>query len=269
MSEAKNSKFERTLALLLRPIARLMIANDLPLARVVELMKLALTTEAQIHKTETDSYISLKTGVHRKDVKRLRELDGSAQTGGQSTTPLAAVLTCWTQTISFQGADGLPRPLLRQSTDSSPGFDALVQMAKIDLPPATVLKELLKQDMVVVDVDGALSLMSDTYLPKLGDAVLDAFQATVVDHLNVAVGNALSEKTDIKAFDRVLRYSHLSQGSVEKLETASRAAALDYLNNLNTLAHSYQAADEAQETVNAGRFITGVFIAPQPPKSTT
>lgn len=79
MFEEENSKFERTLASLLRPIARLMIANDLPLARTVELMKRALIAEADRDEAETNSHISLKTGVHRKDVKRLRGADVPAQ----------------------------------------------------------------------------------------------------------------------------------------------------------------------------------------------
>ena len=46
MFEEENSKLERTLTSLLRPIARLMIANALPLARTVELMKRALVAHS-------------------------------------------------------------------------------------------------------------------------------------------------------------------------------------------------------------------------------
>ena len=262
MFENKISKFERTLAFLLRPIARLMIANDFPLSRAVELMKRALIAEAQTNNTETDSHISLKTGVHRKDVKRLRTDNPPHQADQPPATPIAGVLTCWTQDTAFIDGTGKPRPLARRGNAEHPGFDALVKAAKIDLPAATVLSELLAQGIVTRGTDDQLTLVSDTYIPILGDTVLDALQATLVDHLNISVNNALSTSPDQNAFDRVLRYSHLSQHSVEQLEAASREAALAYLTTLNELAHSFQRFDETREPAPAGRFVTGVFIAP-------
>ena len=262
MVENQISKFERTLAFLLRPIARLMIANDFPLARGVELMKRTLIAEAQTTDTATDSHISLKTGVHRKDVKRLRADNPPNQTDQPPATPIAAVLTCWTQDTAFIDETGKPRPLARRGNAEHPGFDALVKTSKIDLPAATVLSELLAQGIVASGTDDQLTLMSDTYIPTLGDTVLDALQATLVDHLNISVNNALATSTDHKAFDRVLRYSHLSQQSVEQLEAASREAALAYLTTLNALAHSYQRTDATREPDASGRFVTGVFITP-------
>ncbi|MDA8747792.1 DUF6502 family protein [Litoreibacter sp.] len=247
----------------MRPISKLMIANALPLARALELIKLGLVQEAAFDPDVTDSHISLKTGVHRKDVKRLREIAIGNKSEKLSTPPLAAVLNGWSKTSKFCDAQGTPRALLRQSSDAEPGFDALVRSVRIDLPPATVLAELLAQDMVTVGADGRLELMSDTYLPKIGDAVLDAFDATVADHLKVATSNAIGDVSVQKEFDRVLRYSHLSKSSVERLEAASRAAALQYLDTLNTLAHELQTIDDTSDTNESGRFVTGVFIAPE------
>lgn len=261
LSETNSKMFEATLRLLLRPIARLMIANDFQLPRFLELTKRALITEAQSKYAATDSYISLKTGVHRKDVKRLREMHDLENDLPSVATPIAAVLTYWTQNAAFCDAQGKPRPLLRKRNGCNAGFDDLVQQAKIDVPAATVIKELMHQGIVVTDDDGQLILVSDTYIPTLGDAVLKAFQATVVDHVNVAVTNALSDNPEDRAFDRVLRYSHLSQASVDALEIASREAASTYLNTMNKLAYNLQKRDQAGESPATRRFVSGVFIA--------
>jgi hypothetical protein len=67
----------QAVALVLRPLARLMIDHGLQLPSVVELLKQALVNEAAgayglADKASTDTRIALLTGVHRKDVKRLR-----------------------------------------------------------------------------------------------------------------------------------------------------------------------------------------------------
>ncbi|WP_342077003.1 DUF6502 family protein [Yoonia sp. SS1-5] len=253
--------------LILRPIARLMIANNLPLSRFVELAKRALIEEALAQQqSATNSYVSLKTGVHRKDVKRLREMDDWDSDPSSVATPIASILTCWTQDPAFCQTQGQARPLRRRRDGENAGFEDLVRRAKVDVPAATILQELVDQKLVRTNEDEQILLISDTYIPTMGAAVLEAFQATVTDHVSVAVDNAISDDPADKAFDRVLRYSHLSQASVEELDAASRAAALDYLNKLNSLAHDLQTRDAESEPQETGRFVTGVYIVPKHPQ---
>ena len=68
----------QAIASVLRPLARLMIDHGLQLHPMVELLKQALVDEAAVayglaDKGSSDTRIALLTGVHRKDVKRLRE----------------------------------------------------------------------------------------------------------------------------------------------------------------------------------------------------
>ena len=46
------------------------------------------------------------------------------------------------------------------------------------------------------------------------------------------------------------------------MERAARNGARDYLETLNALAHDLQRADDASDAAPAGRFVSGVFIAP-------
>ena len=62
---------------LLRPLVRLLIERSIPLPFVTELLR-GLYVEVAVKefpvegKRQTDSRVNLLTGVHRKDVKRLR-----------------------------------------------------------------------------------------------------------------------------------------------------------------------------------------------------
>jgi hypothetical protein len=62
---------------MLRPIVKLMIHLGLPLQSFVEVLKATYVEVAERHFAEdgrplTDSQVSVLTGVHRKDVRRLR-----------------------------------------------------------------------------------------------------------------------------------------------------------------------------------------------------
>src|SRR5262245_40374757 len=67
----------RALRSLLRPLVRLLLAPRLPFTYVAELLKGAYVEVATRELTlddrpQTDSRVSLLTGVHRREVKRLR-----------------------------------------------------------------------------------------------------------------------------------------------------------------------------------------------------
>ncbi len=62
---------------ILRPLTRLLLANGVTLPAIQEILKSVLIEVAEEDfpvkgKVTTDSRISVLTGVHRKDVKRLR-----------------------------------------------------------------------------------------------------------------------------------------------------------------------------------------------------
>ena len=90
--------------LLLRPLARLFLEQGLVFATIEELLKAALVRVASEEfslrgEPPTDSRISVLSGVHRKDVRRLRE--GAARTAPHPIAlPFASeVVTRWVSDI--------------------------------------------------------------------------------------------------------------------------------------------------------------------------
>ena len=75
---AKQTLIAAAVKRVLRPIIKLMLANQLTYTFAIDLLK-TLYVEIAEHdfaldgKPQTDSRISLISGVHRKDVRRLRE----------------------------------------------------------------------------------------------------------------------------------------------------------------------------------------------------
>lgn len=261
MANVSPDKLQKTLEILLRPIINFLILNELSLQATVEVIKKTFVQSSEFPPDATDSYISLKTGVHRKDVRRLRDETAEQAPKKTQISALAHVLTVWAQSNAFRDKKGEPIALARSSDDPSlPDFNTLIRASKVDVPAATVRAELLKQGLVCEDPDGTLYLQSEVYVPVSGNESLSALEATLSDHMRVAIQNATTDDRLPKDFDRVLRYTNLSDASVAKLEAAARDRATAYLKELNAMAHNLQQAD--QGTSSTGRFVTGVYIAP-------
>jgi len=210
---------------------------------------------------ETDSYVSMMTGLHRKDVKRLRR-DISNAPKRLALAPMAAVMSRWANLKPFGDGRGHPRPLARYREGGAANFEDLVRACKVDIPAATVLAEMDRQELIAVGPEGMLTLLNTTFVPRTDDAALAALEATLSDHLRVAVENAVAHKDEPRQFDRVVRYSHLSPASVASLEAAARDRATNYLEELNALALELQKQDDASGQAHRGRFVSGIYVAP-------
>ena len=125
---------------LLRPLVRLLLDHRLPFTYMAELMKGAYVEVATRELTlddrpQTDSRVSLLTGVHRREVKRLRgELPYDDRSMPDSIGFGTLLAIRWTTEPPYCDAEGEPLPLPRASADpQAPSFDALVQSVSKDI----------------------------------------------------------------------------------------------------------------------------------------
>jgi hypothetical protein len=219
----------QAVATVLKPLARLMIDHGLQLPSMLELLKKALVDEAAsafalADKGSSDTRIALLTGVHRKDVKRLREAPAAAA----GATPMASVATSvvarWISEPRFLNADQSPRTLARTPRRRMPGetdFTGLVAEVSSDVGARAVLDELERLGVVELREDGYVALRSNAFVPHEGLSESFHFLAhNVSDHLAAAAHNL---KPDRKGPPK-LEQSAFSQGL-----SAEQAAQLQLL----------------------------------------
>lgn len=233
----------QTIGALFLPLARMMIDHGVNLPDAVELLKVALVQAAEDkHPDGSASKISLLTGVHRKDIRRL-----SADTPKPDRSSAAArVLTLWTTDPDFQ-TDGAPAALPRTGAT---GFDALVKRARVDAAPATMLA-LLTASGNVRDVDGQIHFLSAALVPDGQDEKLRAALATLLPHLETVASNLAGQTGQ---WDQALRYSHLTPDAARTLEQEASKMALDMLTRLNRMAQDLQAETQGDTLFVAGTF---------------
>jgi len=213
-----------TLASVLRPLARLAIAQRLPYAAAQELLKRAYVREG-LHAQpgpnapSTVSRISNATGISRREVKRL---NANEPRRARPQRSLAAELFAhWTTAREFRDRRGAPRVLARQGAGAS--FENLAQSATRDVHPRSMLDELLSLGLVKHDLErDTIALVRDTFVPR-GDAarMLGFLGDNVGDHASAAVANVLTDGS--QHFEQAVFADELSDQSVKNAHAAIQA----------------------------------------------
>ena len=107
---------------LLRPLVKLLLSYSVQYPYLASLLKLtyvevASTSFALKDKEQTDSRITLLTGIHRQDVKRLRA-EMVADAPPPPAVSLGAQLVArWTGMLQYLDAKGHPRPLPKHASE--------------------------------------------------------------------------------------------------------------------------------------------------------
>jgi uncharacterized protein DUF6502 len=243
---------------LLRPLVRVLIACGVTLPALVAALKECFVEVAASDfrlggREPSDSRVSLVTGVHRKDVRAIRERSHPVSTpraGGLAAT----VVGRWLGRPDHADAEGHPLPLSR------PAFDALVAGVSKDVRPRTVLDELLRLGLVEVGADDTVRLLAEAFVPaRGGEELLAFFERNLHDHLAAAAGNLLAGPDERRFLERAVYYNNLRPADVDRLEAEARTLALAALRHLNGLALEMQEAARGDAGA-VERFRFGVYF---------
>jgi hypothetical protein len=259
---------------ILRPLVRVLIAHGITLPAVVAALKEVFVDVARSDfrlegKEPSDSRISLLTGVHRKDVRAIREAEHPVSTPRAGALH-ATVVGRWLGGADTTGPDGRPLPLPRHAPDGTPSFEALVAGVSKDVRPRTVLDELVRLGLVVHDeADDSVRLLADAFVPVPGgEEMLGFFRANLHDHMAAAGANLMARPGEPRFLERAVFYNNLAPEQVDRIEAEARTLALASLRHLNTMALEHQ---QAPQPGPRQRFRFGVFFwrapaaAPTPP----
>lgn len=216
-------------------------------------------------KARTDSRISLLTGVHRKEIRRLRALPADAQDTPEVVTLVGQIIARWVGTSPFLDDNGRPRPLPRTQTAGSDGptFDTLVESVTTDIRSRAVLEELLGHGIVTLDSEERVQLDTAAFIPRPGgEEQLFYFARNLHDHIAAAVAN-IGAASGAPFLDRSVHYDRLTEEQAQALLDFARAAAVRALLEVNrravTLVEDSESSKEpssaAQQRVNFGIYI--------------
>ncbi|MBX5156728.1 MULTISPECIES: DUF6502 family protein [unclassified Rhizobium] len=244
----------------LRPLVKLALASGFNFtAFSVVLRRLYIEVAekefALPNKQQTDSRISLLTGIHRKDVNRLRglALDPSFLTVGVSQT--SRILARWLADPLYCDAEDRPSTLPRTSSDGVPSFESLVSDITKDVHPRSILDDWLDKGIVVVDDNGWVRLNLSSIVPNAGDeARRHYFTRNLRDHVQASVMNLMNDPPPY--FERAVHYDGMSPALAARLDEIAREEGMAMLLKLNKIAHQAIKDDPG----GSSRWISGLYV---------
>jgi len=234
---------------LCRPLVKLLIEKGITYPQLREMFKelyveVADQYEPIKNKKPSISRTFILTGVHRKDISRLRTESSSTVESTNNNSSLGSELVArWLGSKEFQNNNGKPRPLTRAGTKAQPGFDDLVISVSKDIRPRAVLDEWLRLGIVSIDDSDNISLNQSAFVPQKGLEEKAFFLGRHVhDHIAACTHNILLEN-NAPFMERSVFFSSLTTESVEKLREIAEHNGMQLLQDLNQKAIELQKED--------------------------
>jgi hypothetical protein len=251
---------ERLLAAIgriLRPMVRILIRNGVPSDALTQLVRKTYVDVAasdfQLNgKRQTVSRISVITGLHRKEVARLRAIDVvGVRAAGAARNRAASVLTAWLRDPDFVDRKGDPLDLVFAGTNS---FSELVRRYSGDMKPRAMADELLACG-AIEQANGKLRLSARGYIPGTDVDDLIAMLGTDAAQFIETIDNNLTSSA--KRYQRKVEYENVAAEHAAEFRTLSARLAQQLLEELDRwLASRAADADSRKPTMTLG---LGIF----------
>ncbi|ADZ89629.1 DUF6502 family protein [Marinomonas mediterranea] len=258
-----NSKNLVRIALkrVLGALTRLAIRYGVSFPEFAELTKDAYVREVKKslelnNEKVTQSRISIVSGVHRKDVKRLTdEVDESSHlTTKHSIT--SRVLSIWLGDSGYLDPQGHPLELDRHGEKS---FDTLVKQVSLDIRPRTLFDEWLRRGLLVEQPGAKLKLNLEALFPSDDlETKMSFFARNTADHISACEHNLDNTRSPFP--ERSVFYNRLSKQSVDELQKTAHEGSHSLLLALNKQAQQLAERDDQDTLNNHHRFILGTYF---------
>ncbi|MDF1687881.1 MAG: DUF6502 family protein [Parvibaculaceae bacterium] len=262
---------------LMRPLVRGLLRHGVTLSKLEEMLRALYVDEARRELSTqgkvTQSAVSLMTGVHRKDVRRLlggdlleeASLDAAASEegaqetasngpvspGGVSASSIGArVLMMWSGDPAYSDGHGQPLRLVRRGQAGDASFEALVQQVSKDVRPRAVFDEWHRLGLIRLEKDAGgeeqvvLQQTAFTAEPGAQERYF-FFGRNLADH--VAAGLQNLSGAGEPTIDQAVFYGGLTAGSVTQLKQLSRTLGEEVIRRLNREAYKLKQDDRDQE----------------------
>ena len=238
------------------PLVKICIREEIQLNNLIDVLK-QLYVDVSIKETLsdkkiTDSRISLITGVHRKDVKKIRAKKSKFDIT-QTVNPLkSSIISMWIGDNRFSKKDGTPKALKKNGLNS---FETLTNLLTKDIPSKTILDEFRDRHIVFLNKeDNSISLNLDAMVSNNEPEInFDFLGDNVGDHIN-SINNNIYNKNN-KLIEKAVFFKNISVSSIDRIESKSIKMSTKLLSDINRLAHELPEKDE-----EVSRFRLGVYF---------
>lgn len=248
----------------LRPFVKLMLAKGMTYPFLAEMLKDLFVEVAENDfkidgKSSSDSHLSLLTGIHRKDIKRLRhDYCSDAETIPQAVSLGVRLVNLWTTDPRYLDENNQPKRLPRFAREGGDiSFEGLVANISCDIRSRVVLDEWLRLGIAHFDEENRVCLNTAAFIPAHGfDEKVFYFGHNVHDHAAAATSNLLGQAQPF--LERSVYHDGLNADSVKTLAKKSEQLGMEALLAVNKIAMELEKND-AQKNEPKQRMTFGIY----------
>ncbi len=263
MDTQKKDILYATILRLMKPLVRIMLRNGVPFGTFSDLARWVYVDVASSDfliggRKQSDSRISILTGLSRKAIASLKKLDIPRQDQLSDRYNRAArVISAWLRDPAYCSPDAEPLPL--PFDGATPSFAGLIKEHSGDVPARAVLDELTHVGAVTPLPDGRIRLCARAYIPS--DAEMDKLQilgTDVADLIRTIEAN-LKGAPPAPLYQRKVAYDNLPLQALEEFRALSADKAQELLEEFDRWL-ARRDRDTNPEALGTGRARAGMGI---------
>lgn len=210
---------------LLRPLVRILLNRGVPYNMFAEIARWAYVDVAAREfgipgRKQTDSRVSVLTGLTRKEVARIKGLEKPEDRAAElSYNRAARVMSAWIREYPLEGTASGAAPLPIEGRRS---FSDLVRRHSGDMPVRAVIDELVRIGAVRVRESGEAELLTRHYIPQQGQKRKLVYLGDDVADLIATIGHNLEAKPSEAMFQRKVFYDNVPLENLEAMRALAR-----------------------------------------------
>ncbi len=203
-------------------------------------------------KKQTVSNVAILTGLNRKEVKKLAELDlGQATPDGRQYNRVVRVLGGWINDPRYLRSDGIPRDLDYDGRDS---FSDLVKRYSGDMPVAAMQKVLLASANIRFSDDGRVRLMNHAYLPSNDPVEKLTILGNDTSQLVETIEYNLTAAEDALRFQRKASNARVALDSIPEIKQFLQRKGQAFLEEIDLYLSQHEANDDSGTELSVSVF---------------
>jgi hypothetical protein len=236
MSDTVQNILNDSALKILRPLVRVLLRNGVSCGSFEELVRKAYVDEAfalgvRSQVKTTTSSVSAQTGLSRKEVKRLSELQDASNTDiEQKYNRAVRVISGWVNDEKFTDASGVAKIL--PLDDEADSFSALVKQYSGDVPTKAMLDLLVAAECVQLK-DNKAELIKHAYVPGKDSAEVLRILGSDTNELLNTIDHNLTAKDDDKRFQRKVSCAVFNKDMIAEFKNMSSEQSQSLLEELD------------------------------------
>ena len=248
MSSNLQTILQITAGKILRPLIRVMLRNGVACGNFETMVRKAYVDEAfslaQQQGKATVSSVSAQTGLSRKEVKRLHELELDSSSANDNThkyNRAVRVISGWLNDTRYASSEGVPRALSMEGDTKS--FASLVKDYSGDIPTRAMF-DLLDKSGCIEKIDGKVYLTSYAYVPGNDPVDIINILGNDTNELMDTVIHNMSCDKDGRRYQRKVSTKKLHYNHIEAFQKYSSRRSQSLLEDLDNWLSEHESQTE-------------------------